>query len=156
MHKYADERAIQELITGLKQNCYTANSNVLTSNIGLTPNSTFKIFFTTDILGSNDSTGLSILYNNNNYPVKVKKQSSLVSVKAHDVDGQGTYVYIQENTVLDIFFDGTDFIITGNPVLYKSESFTAYADGTTLTISTTDLLSGVILPQGSIYIVREA
>lgn len=40
-----------------------------------------------------------------------------------------TYVYCQAYTTLEMMFDGTQFIIMGNPVVISNSDYTVYADG---------------------------
>ena len=40
-----------------------------------------------------------------------------------------TYKYIQAYTTLDLVYDGTQFIVVGNPVLVSTNSYSIYADG---------------------------
>jgi hypothetical protein len=89
-----------------------------------------RVYFTADITGSNTTTGLVINYNNVNYNVKVPKNGTLANFVASDLGGSpAVYKYLQANTMLELLYDGTQFIIIGNPVVLSSRNYTIYADG---------------------------
>lgn len=91
--------------------------------------SSIKIMFTADITGSNTTTGLSLTYNGTSYAVKVGKNGALANFNAYEVSS-GVYKYLQAYTTLELAFDGTQFIIIGNPVVLSSADYTIYPDGT--------------------------
>lgn len=86
-----------------------------------------RVMFTSAITGSNTTTALSLTYNGTAYTVKVGKQGSLSNFVASYVDS--AYTYLQAYTTLELAFDGTQFIIIGNPVVLSSSDYTIYADG---------------------------
>jgi hypothetical protein len=90
--------------------------------------SSIKIMFTADITGSNTTTGLSLTYNGTSYAVKVGKNGALANFNAYEVSS-GVYKYLQAYTTLELAFDGTQFIIIGNPVVLSSADYTIYPDG---------------------------
>lgn len=90
--------------------------------------SSIKIMFTAAISGSNTTTALSLSYNGTAYTVKVGKNGALANFVASEVSS-GVYEYVQAYTTLDLAFNGTDFIIIGNPVVYSDTDTTIYADG---------------------------
>ena len=90
--------------------------------------SSIKIMFTADITGSNTTTGLSLTYNGTAYAVKVGKNGALANFNAYEVSS-GVYKYLQAYTTLELAFDGTQFIIIGNPVVLSSADYTIYPDG---------------------------
>jgi hypothetical protein len=90
--------------------------------------SSIKIMFTADITGSNTTTGLSLTYNGTSYAVKVGKNGALANFNASEVSS-GVYKYLQAYTTLELAFDGTQFIIIGNPVVLSSADYTIYPDG---------------------------
>lgn len=101
----------------------------LQSNISL------KLFFTGDIIGSDDSTGLSIAYNGSSpIPLMANRHGSLTALKAKKVStSPDVYKYIQSYTTIEVFYDGTQFIVMGNPIVLSdssaNSSYTVYADG---------------------------
>lgn len=120
-----------------------ASSTAITGK-SLVSGASIKIMFTSDITGSNTSTVLSLTYNGTAYNVKVGKNGSLSNFVASEVS-TGVYKYVQAYTTLELAFDGSQFIIIGNPVVLSSADYTIYADGIkidtkpqniTLTIST--------------------
>lgn len=89
-----------------------------------------RVYFTADITGSNTTTGLVINYNNVNYSVKVPKNGTLANFVASNLGGSpAVYKYLQANTMLELLYDGTQFIINGNPVVISGTNFSIYADG---------------------------
>ena len=89
--------------------------------------STIKIMFTSDIAGSDGTSAMVINYNGTNYNVKVGKDGSLANFVAANVSG--AYKYLQAYTTLELAFDGTQFIIIGNPVVISNADYTIYTDG---------------------------
>lgn len=104
-----------------------ASSTAITGK-SLVSGASIKIMFTSDITGSNTSTVLSLTYNGTAYNVKVGKNGALANFVASKVSS-GTYKYLQAYTTLELAFDGTQFIIIGNPVVLSSSDYTIYADG---------------------------
>lgn len=89
-----------------------------------------RVYFTADITGSNTSTGLTLNYNGVKKSVKVPKNGTLANFVASDLGGSPTvYKYLQAHTTLELLYDGTQFIIIGNPVVLSSSDYTIYADG---------------------------
>jgi hypothetical protein len=87
-----------------------------------------RIYFTANINGVNASTTMQINYNGTNYYVKVPKNGALANYVAFDL-GSSIYRYVQAYTTLELLFDGTQFVIIGNPVVISSTDNTIYADG---------------------------
>jgi hypothetical protein len=90
--------------------------------------STVRILFTQDLAGANTSTGLVLTYNGVGIPVMVGKNGSLGAFTATDV-GSSTYKYLQAYTTLEMAYDGTQFIILGNPAVISNADYTVYTDG---------------------------
>ena len=105
-----------------------ASSTTLTGK-SLLSGSSIKVMFTADIAGSNTSTVLSLTYNGTAYNVKVGKNGALSNFVASEVSS-GVYKYVQAYTTLELAFDGSQFVIIGNPVVLSSADYTIYADGT--------------------------
>lgn len=104
-----------------------ASSTAITGK-SLVSGASIKIMFTSDITGSNTSTVLSLTYNGTAYNVKVGKNGALSNFVASEVS-TGVYKYVQAYTTLELAFDGSQFIIIGNPVVLSSSDYTIYADG---------------------------
>lgn len=106
-----------------------ANSTTLTG-APLKTGNIVRAYFTADITGVNTSTGLVLNYNGSNKNVKVPKNGALVNFTAQNLGGTPTvYKYLQAYTTLELLYDGTNFVINGNPVVISSEDYTIYADG---------------------------
>ena len=90
-----------------------------------------RVFFTADVAGANTSTALVLTYNSVNYTVKVPRHGSLANFVASDLGGSPTvYKYLQAYTTLELLYDGTNFVIMGNPIVISGLNRCIYADGT--------------------------
>lgn len=87
-----------------------------------------KVMFSQSLAGPDGVTGLELEYNGVDYPVKAAKGGALTSIFAHEISS-GTFRYVDAYTSLDLIFDGTEFIVKGNPVVLSSNDYTIYADG---------------------------
>lgn len=90
--------------------------------------STIKVMFTADLSGSDTTTALSLTYNGTSYSVKVGKNGALSNFTASEVSS-GVYKYLQAYTTLELAFDGTQFIIVGNPLVLSGSGYEIHADG---------------------------
>jgi hypothetical protein len=89
--------------------------------------STVRVLFTQDLTGA-ANTGLVLTYNGVSIPVMVGKNGSLGALLPFDV-GSSTYKYLQAYTTLEMTYDGTQFIVLGNPVVISNSDYTVYTDG---------------------------
>lgn len=87
-----------------------------------------KIMFGGDVTGADTTTALTISYNGTSRNVKVCKNGALENVYAHEVSTD-SFKFIQAYTTLEFVFDGTNFVIVGNPVVLSDTDYTIYADG---------------------------
>ena len=91
------------------------------------PYLTFQVLF---VNGHNcvDSTTYMTL---NGYNVMVNKNGSLINLPIHEFTESSNIVYksLQANTILNLFFDGTQFVVIGNPIVLSSTDYTIYANG---------------------------
>ena len=106
---------------------YVVDSPAITGG-DLIANSSMKIMFTSDIVGEDTSTPLSISWNGESYLVKVANNSQLKNIYAHEVSS-GVFKYIQAYTTLELIFDGVQFVIVGNPLVLSSSTYSIYANG---------------------------
>lgn len=89
-----------------------------------------RVFFTADITGSDTTTALALTYNGTSKNVKVPKDGSLVNFTAQNMGGSPVvYKYCQAYTELELLYDGTNFIIMGNPKVISNVDYSIYADG---------------------------
>ena len=102
------------------------SDTVITGNIRT--GDTIKVRFTANITGQDTSTPLAFTYNETAYPVKAYKEGSLVSIFAKELTSNN-YTYIHTGIFLDLFFDGEQFIVIGNPVILSGIDYTIYANG---------------------------
>lgn len=107
----------------------SASSTTINSAV-LAAGDSIQVLFTAEILGTDSTTGLSLIYNGTTTPVKVAKNGSLVDFTATET-AINIFKYLQAYTTLELYYDGTNFIIMGNPVVLSSEDYTIYADGYT-------------------------
>ena len=98
------------------------------SGVAISAGSAVRVLFTADLTGSDATTGLQLTYNGNAYAVKVGKNGALADFNAYEVES-GVFKYLQAYTTLELMFDGTQFIIIGNPVVLSSADYTIYRDG---------------------------
>lgn len=113
---------------------FSANAVIMASGTTLTgvtiaSGSIIRVMFTAAVSGTDTTTGLSLTYNGTAYAVKVGKNGALADFVAAAISE--SYVYLQAYTTLELAFDGTQFIIIGNPVVISSADYTIYADGHT-------------------------
>lgn len=134
---------------------YCASDNTTVTGPALFNGAVVKIMFTSAITGSDTTTPLAINYNGTSYNVKATSNGSLKNFTATPIEtetreqtrgkseeesetkgGEGTrattttYVYCQAYTTLELLFDGTQFVIIGNPVVISNADYTIYTDGT--------------------------
>lgn len=84
-----------------------------------------RVFFTAAITGSDASTALVLTYNGVDITVKVNKNGELSNFTAAGKN----YTYLQSYTTLEMYYDGTNFVIIGNPVVISTTDYTIYTDG---------------------------
>lgn len=106
---------------------YCASGNTNVTGASLYTGATLKILFTAQIAGADTSSALTITYNNSPYTVKVAKDGSLVDFTAKA--SGNAFVYCQAYTTLELAFDGSQFVIMGNPVVISNADFSIMADG---------------------------
>ena len=87
-----------------------------------------RVLFTADITGSDTVSPLVINYNTSDKTVKVNKNGSLVYFVAANISS-GVYKYLQAYTTLEMVYDGTQFIVIGNPVVISDTDYVIYANG---------------------------
>lgn len=104
-----------------------ANNKTL-SGVAISASSVVRVLFTADLTGSDATTGLTLTYNGTAYAVKTGKNGALANFNAYEVES-GVFKYLQAYTTLELMFDGTQFIIIGNPVVISSADYTIYTDG---------------------------
>lgn len=103
-----------------------ANNKTL-SGVAISAGSVVRVLFTAALTGSDAETGLTLTYNGNAYAVKVGKDGALVALTAHLIEE--SYIYLQAYTTLELAFDGSQFVVMGNPVVISNADFSIMADG---------------------------
>ena len=97
-------------------------------------NMLMSVMFTSNIVGTDTVTPLTITYNGDVIPVKISKEGTLISITAKEIS-KGTYRYIDAFTTLDFVYledaegNGPAFVIIGNPIVLSSTDYTIYANG---------------------------
>lgn len=87
-----------------------------------------RVYWKVDLTSANGATALALSYNNVSYNVKVPRNGALASFLPFNL-GNGVYKYLQAYTTLELLYDGTQFILLGNPVLISTANYTYTADG---------------------------
>ena len=59
--------------------------------------------------------------------VKVNQYGTLVNLPIHNISS--TYKCLDPNTVLEMYYNGTDFVVIGNPLVLSSADYEIYANG---------------------------
>ena len=103
-------------------------SSTTLSGVAISAGSVVRVLFTADIAGSDATTGLTFTYNGDAYAVKVGKNGALANFNAYEVES-GVFKYLQAHTTLELMFDGSQFVIMGNPVVISNADFSIMADG---------------------------
>lgn len=111
-----------------KRNQVVIASNTTLTGAPLKTGNIVRAYFTADLVAANSSTALSLSYNSVSYPVKVPKDGALVNYTPFEV-AENTYKYLQAYTTLELIYDGTNFIVLGNPVIISGSGFNIHADG---------------------------
>ena len=103
-------------------------SSTTLSGVAISAGSVVRVLFTADIAGSDATTGLTFTDNGDAYAVKVGKNGALANFNAYEVES-GVFKYLQAHTTLELMFDGSQFVIMGNPVVISNADFSVMADG---------------------------
>ena len=107
----------------------STNSVAISSREQLVENGQYTVMFTRDISAPDGVTPLTVTFNHSApITVKASKDGSLVNVYGKEV-ATSTYKYLQAYTTLELMYDGTNFVILGNPVVLSSSDYVIYADG---------------------------
>ena len=108
-------------------NAVITSDNATFTGVAISARSVVRVMFTAALTGSDAETGLTLTYNGSAYAVKVGKNGALVALTAHLVEE--SYVYLQAYTTLELAFDGSQFVVMGNPVVISKNDFNIMADG---------------------------
>ena len=121
------ENGNMNAVTSNAVSCILASSTTI-NGARLGTGAVVKIMFTANISGSDTTTGLSLTYNGATKAVKVSKGGALVDFVAKEITS-GDYRYIQAYATLDMVYNGTNFVIIGNPVVISGSGYHVHADG---------------------------
>lgn len=138
---------------------FAANAVIMASSATLTgvaisAGSVVRVLFTAALTGSDTTTGLTLTYNGNAYAVKVGKNGALAAFVASEISS-GVFKYLQAYTTLELMFDGTQFIIIGNPVVLSSADYTIYADGLKNKLESGTATNASIVTSGQLYWIKK-
>ena len=89
-----------------------------------------RVLFTSALNETGSATKLQLTYNSSAKTVKVYNNGTKndFTYKVIDTIDQ-TKRYLQAGTTLELMFDGTDFIILGNPIVLSGDGYAVRADG---------------------------
>ena len=107
--------------------CIMASSLTISSAPSIDTNNVVKIMFTSNIAANDETTGMVITYKGTGYPVWACKDGTLVTLKGHTINGSTKY--LQANTILELIFDGSKFIVIDNPVVLSGDGYKVHANG---------------------------
>jgi hypothetical protein len=62
------------------------------------------------------------------YPIKSYQNGVLDNLQIHEIT-QTDYRVIDPNTCIELYFDGTQFVVVGNPLVLSSSDYSIYANG---------------------------
>lgn len=118
----------------------TAEKVVTGPSITLAIGVTFKVIFS----NGNSASSPSINYNSvGALSLKIYSGGSKIAPSLSQM---------QAGTMLEVYFDGSDFVIMGNPIVYSSSDYTIYADGQTNKLKITN---GATLSTNSTYDISQ-
>ena len=103
-------------------------SSTTLSGVAISAGSVVRVLFTADLTGSDATTGLTFTYNGDAYAVKVCKNGALANFNAYKVKS-GVFKYLQAYTTIELMFDGSQFVIMGNPVVISNAYKSIMANG---------------------------
>lgn len=108
-------------------NAVITSDNATLTGVAISAGSVVRVMFTAALTGSDTTTGLTLTYNGTAYAVKVGKDGALEALTAHFIEE--SYIYLQAYTTLELAFDGSQFVVMGNPVVISNADFSIMADG---------------------------
>lgn len=108
-------------------NAVITSNNATLTGVTISERSVVRVMFTAALTGSDATTGLTLTYNGTAYAVKVGKDGALEALTAHLIEE--SYIYLQAYTTLELAFDGSQFVVMGNPVVISNADFSIMADG---------------------------
>ena len=109
----------------------TLNRTVSITGFNNDSNLAIKVVFTNGARGSSASSKLQI----NSKNVKVNQNGTLVDLPIHTLTEGGSTVYrfLQSNTCLEVYYNGSNYVVIGNPIVISTDDYTIYADGQKIT-----------------------
>jgi len=111
---------------------YIDNTLTVTGAPSISVGDIITVRFIEAIYGQDNTTGMSLNYNGVSIPVKAYREATLVdfcATKLRYNSSYDLYRYIFENKTLNLEYDGTQFIIIGNPVVQDTSTYQVYASG---------------------------
>lgn len=137
-----------------RNNIFITATNTTIAGPKLQAGDVIRVFFIAQQEGTDTTTAMALSYNDTSYNVKAPCNGSLKDFTANaitvetrelskgaETEGEEkgetkstratstAYVYCQAYTTLELLFDGTQFVIIGNPVVISSADYTIYTDG---------------------------
>ena len=138
-----------------RNNIFITATNTTIAGPKLQAGDVIRVFFIAQQEGTDTTTAMALSYNGTSYNVKAPCNGSLkdftanaITVETRELSkgaeteeeekgetkstraASTAYVYCQAYTTLELLFDGTQFVIIGNPVVISNADYTIYTDGT--------------------------
>lgn len=103
-----------------------AKTITFTEGYNLDSNLSFKVLFENGHITDTDT---AMTLNNENIKVYINGILSNLPTHAMTVDNTTVYTSLQEGTILELFYNGSSFVIVGNPLIYSNDDYEIYANG---------------------------
>lgn len=111
-----------------KRNQVIFSANKTLTGTPLKAGNVVRVCFTQDITGLDTSSVLQLEYNEVDKNVKVNKDGTLVNFVAKKI-ATNTYKYLQAYTVIEMMYDGTQFLVMGDPIVLSGPLYKIRASG---------------------------
>lgn len=159
-----------------RNNIFITATNTTIAGPKLQAGDVIRVFFIAQQEGTDTTTAMALSYNGTSYNVKAPCNGSLkdftanaITVETRELSkgaeteeeekgetkstraASTAYVYCQAYTTLELLFDGTQFVIIGNPVVISNADYTIYTDGTAEEITNITNTADVNRTFGSLY-----
>jgi len=98
-----------------------------TEGYNLDSNLSFKVLFENGHNCTNASTPMTL--NGKNIKVYIRGTLSNLPIHTMTINNSTVYVSLQSGTILELYYNGSNFVVVGNPIIYSSDDYEIYANG---------------------------